>query len=126
MEKERLCTDSADICELFNKTFAANCLKPTIPLFGVYPTTNMAQLPSLPTQKQITVEFTYANINQTMRTLKSSRGFSTDGISSYFNKHGGSEIPLLLLKIFTMTLATQTYPDIWKTAFIMPKHKSGL
>ncbi|CAH8864107.1 unnamed protein product, partial [Trichobilharzia szidati] len=24
-----------------------------------------------------------------------------------------------------MSLETQTYPDVWKTTFIMPKHKSG-
>nr|CAH8858213.1 unnamed protein product [Trichobilharzia regenti] len=124
IDKGRLCTNSADICELFNKTFAGNYLKPSVQLLDIHPITKMAPTPLTPNQIS-TVQFTYADINQTIRTLKSSKGFGTDGISSYFYKYGGPDIPLLLLKIFTMSLETQTYPDIWKTTFIMPKHKSG-
>ncbi|VDQ01210.1 unnamed protein product [Trichobilharzia regenti] len=58
---------------------------PSVPLLGIHFANNMAQLAYLPTPKQIsTVEFSYANINQTIRSLKSSKGFGTDGMLSYF------------------------------------------
>ncbi|CAH8821701.1 unnamed protein product, partial [Trichobilharzia szidati] len=126
IDKGRLCTNSADMCELFNSAFAGNYLKPTVQLLNIHPATNVAQTPSPHTPNLIsTVELHYTNIKQTIRTLKCSKGFGTDGISSYFYKYGGPDIPLLLLKIFTMSLETQTYPAVWKTTFIMPKHKSG-
>ncbi|CAH8872917.1 unnamed protein product [Trichobilharzia szidati] len=123
INKGKLYSKHADMCELFNETFAANYLKPTSPLLGLQ---SKIELPSSSTLKQITtVHFTYSNINQAVNTLKNSSSAGFDGIPSYLYKHGGSDISVLLLKIFTMSLESQTYPDKWKTTFIVPKHKSG-
>ncbi|VDQ05544.1 unnamed protein product [Trichobilharzia regenti] len=85
VDKVRLCNSSGDMRELFNKTSAANYFKSTVPLLSIHATANMAQLPSLLSPKEIcTVEFTCANITQTIRTLKSPKDFGTDGVSSYF------------------------------------------
>nr|CAH8827471.1 unnamed protein product [Trichobilharzia regenti] len=46
-------------------------------------------------------------------------------VPSTFLKYGGEDIPILLLKLFSTSLSTGTYPDAWKTTHITPRYKSG-
>ncbi|CAH8679512.1 unnamed protein product [Schistosoma haematobium] len=71
------------------------------------------------------ISFTCMKINKAINTLKLSKGHGVDGISSFLYKYGGPDIPLLLLKLFTLSMETGSYPYCWKTAYIIPRYKSG-
>ena len=69
------------------------------------------------------VVFTIENIKNAIRSLKHSNFPGPDGIPSSLLKQGGADIPLLLLKVFTLSLTSGVYPQIWKTSIIAPKRK---
>ncbi|KAH9587323.1 hypothetical protein MS3_00005104 [Schistosoma haematobium] len=71
------------------------------------------------------ISFTCIKINKAINTLKLSRGHGADGISSFLHKHSVPDIPLLLLKLFTLSMETGSYPYCWKTAYNIPRYKSG-
>ena len=66
------------------------------------------------------VVFTMENIKNAIRSLKHSNFPGPDGIPSSLLKQGGADIPLLLLKVFTLSLTSGVYPQIWKTSIIAP------
>ena len=69
------------------------------------------------------VVFTIENIKNAIWPLKHSNFPVPDGIPSSLPKQGGADIPLLLLKIFTLSLTSGIYPQIWKTSIIAPERK---
>ena len=69
------------------------------------------------------VVFTIENIKNAIRSLKYSNSPGPDGIPSSLLKQGGADIPLLHLKVFTLSLTSGVYPQIWKTSTIAPKRK---
>ncbi|CAH8655023.1 unnamed protein product [Schistosoma bovis] len=71
------------------------------------------------------ISFTCMKINKAINTLKLSKGHGVDGISSFLYKYGGPDIQLLLLKLFTLSMETGSYSYCWKTAYIIPRYKSG-
>ena len=64
------------------------------------------------------VIFTIENIKNAIRSLKHSNFPGPDGIPSSLLKQGGADIPVLLLKIFTLSLTSGVYTQIWKTSII--------
>ena len=64
IDKGKLHHNSADICELFNKTFTANYLKPITPLLGTHSISTTILLSSASPKPISTIQFTYANIRQ--------------------------------------------------------------
>ena len=71
------------------------------------------------------ISFTCLKISKVTNKLKVSKGHGADGISSFLYKYGGPDIQLLLLKLFTLSMESGSYPDRWKTAYIIPRYKSG-
>ncbi|VDP61489.1 unnamed protein product [Schistosoma curassoni] len=71
------------------------------------------------------ISFTCMKINKAVNTLKLSKYHGVDGISSFLYKYGGPDTPLLLRKLFTLSMETGSYPYCWKTAYIIPRYKSG-
>ncbi|KAK4470029.1 hypothetical protein MN116_000061 [Schistosoma mekongi] len=71
------------------------------------------------------VTFTYDNICKSINSLRTSSSYGVDGIASIYFKLGGPNLPLILLKLFDLSLTTGSYPNRWKTSYICPRYKSG-
>ena len=67
--------------------------------------------------------FTIENIKNAIRSLKHPHFPGQNGIPSSLLKQGGADMPLLLLKLFTQSLTSGVYPQIWKTSIIAPKRR---
>ncbi|VDP55397.1 unnamed protein product [Schistosoma margrebowiei] len=52
------------------------------------------------------ISFTCMKIKKAINTLKLSKGHGVDGISSFLYKYCGPDIPLLLFKLFTLSMET--------------------
>jgi hypothetical protein len=48
-----------------------------------------------------------------------------DGVPPVAIRSGGSDIPLLLLSIYNLSLSSGVFPRQWKTSVIIPRHKGG-
>ncbi|CAI2727681.1 unnamed protein product [Schistosoma spindalis] len=108
--------DSKTKADLFSATFAND----------VGTTSGSASRVTCVTSNSIkSIFFTCKKINMAINALKLSRGHGADGIPSFLYKYGGPDIPLLLLKLFTLSMETGSYPYCWKTAYIIPRYKSG-
>ena len=57
--------------------------------------------------------------------VKTSKGYGTDGISSYFLKLALPFIEGSLVLMFKKSLGTASFPDSWKTARVTPIFKDG-
>ena len=57
--------------------------------------------------------------------VKTSNGFGTDMISSFFLKTGIEILAPSLIKLFNWSLSVGHFPDNWKTARIAPIFKTG-
>ncbi|CAH8482514.1 unnamed protein product [Dicrocoelium dendriticum] len=71
------------------------------------------------------IELSVATIKRMITCLRPSYRPGPDGISSALIKHGGDDIPLIVLNIFSLSLQSGQYPERWKTATVIPRHKSG-
>lgn len=68
---------------------------------------------------------TLSDIIRSTKKLKPGRTCGSDGIPSFLIK-GCLECLLVPLHyIFNLSLKQQTYPELWKEAYIVPVHKSG-
>ncbi|KAK4474334.1 hypothetical protein MN116_000480, partial [Schistosoma mekongi] len=65
------------------------------------------------------------NICKSINSLRTSSSYGVDGIASIYFKLGGPNLPLILLKLFDLSLTTGSYPNRWKTSYICPRFKSG-
>ena len=68
-----------------------------------------------------TVEF----IMQTIKELKDSNAYGSDGIPTRFIKDSVYVIAFYLTIIINTSIVTGIYPSIWKHSLINPKHKKG-
>nr|CAH8851435.1 unnamed protein product [Trichobilharzia regenti] len=71
------------------------------------------------------INFNIQNIASAVRTLKANSSCGIDDIPSVIYKNGGTDMIVLLLRIFNISLVTETYPETWKNTYILPKHKGG-
>nr|CAH8832437.1 unnamed protein product [Trichobilharzia regenti]CAH8838028.1 unnamed protein product [Trichobilharzia regenti]CAH8850437.1 unnamed protein product [Trichobilharzia regenti]CAH8867144.1 unnamed protein product [Trichobilharzia regenti] len=107
--------EPATICELFSDWFANFSLETHMP--GETAPLTISSLES--------IVFTNQLIVQAIKSLKPSTSTGPDGLASIIFKNSGCDIPLLLLKFFSISMDTGTYPSEWKTSFIIPHYKSG-
>ncbi|CAH8853913.1 unnamed protein product [Trichobilharzia szidati] len=108
--------DPQVISELLNEWFCNDA--------RVHPTPNF-QMTCKSNHKLGGIDFNIQNIDSAIKTLKSNGSTGTDDIPSVMYKNGSTEMVVLLLRIFTLSLETGTYPEVWKTTYILPKHKAG-
>ena len=107
--------DAATICELLSEWFANFSLETNL--------TGNTELLTSSTFRR--VEFTSKLIAEAVKSLRPSTSMGPDGLASVILKNSGCDIPLLLLKFFTLSMDSGTYPKEWKTSFIIPHYKSG-
>ncbi|CAH8675916.1 unnamed protein product [Schistosoma haematobium] len=71
-----------------------------------------------------TMDFDIRNIHTAIKTLKPNSSSGADDIPSIVYKMSGPDIQTLLLKIYTLSLETGTYPETQKVTYVLLKHKS--
>ena len=71
------------------------------------------------------IDFDCMDIVKIVKSLKPSYSLGPDNINSILIKACLPDIAPLLSKLFSLSLAHSTYPDLWKTTFIKPLFKSG-
>ena len=81
-------------------------------------------------EKRCNVDFTQIRITESevidvFKILKLNKATSPDGISHRLLKLTHSTVSYPLTKLFNLSLKTQTYPDLWKIAHVMPLFKKG-
>lgn len=60
-----------------------------------------------------------------LKLLNISKGAGPDRIPPYFVRSCRNELVSPLCKLFNKSLASGVFPNLWKTAYIIPIHKSG-
>ncbi|CAH8868789.1 unnamed protein product [Trichobilharzia szidati] len=108
--------DPQIICELLNQWFSNNTKAHPSPILDITCKNNY---------ELGEINFNMQNIASAVKTLKANGSCGTDDIPSIIYKNGGSDMIVLLLRIFTLSLVTGTYPETWKNTYILPKHKGG-
>lgn len=66
------------------------------------------------------LEIPQSEVESAIRKAKSSKAIGPDGISTIMLKHLGTRGTAYMTKLFNLSLATLTIPNIWKTARIIP------
>lgn len=110
-------TDPAQLCNIANKHFCDS-----------YASADSAPPPVTPkvTDEELNlINFDLRDITQALSSLKSCNYPGPDGIPSALLKYGGPDIPLLLLNIFTLSMTRHVFPNMWKHAVVIPRHKRG-
>ena len=105
------------ISEVFSTYFASTFISDNYPLPLFTGNDSSATLERVPT----TVDM----IRSTLQSIKPSLMPGSDGIPPVALKFGGDDIPLILCKIFNVSLESGVFPPQWKTSIIIPRHKSG-
>ncbi|CAH8481634.1 unnamed protein product [Schistosoma intercalatum] len=108
--------DQTVICELLSEWFSHNGNTPDAPDIDIKCTGK---------NYLSTINFDIRNIHTAIKTLKPNASSGADDIPSIVYKMSGPDIQTLLLKIYTLSLETGTYPETWKVTYVLPKHKSG-
>ena len=67
----------------------------------------------------------FRDVREAINKVKTSKGYGTDGISSYFLKLALPFIEHSLVLMFNKSLGTASFPDSWKTARVTPIFKDG-
>ncbi|CAI2726366.1 unnamed protein product [Schistosoma spindalis] len=108
--------DQTIICELLSEWFSHNGN-----------TSHVTDIDTKCTCKNYlsTINFDIGSIHTAIKTLKPNVSSGADGIPSILYKMSGLDIQTLLLKIYTLSVETGTYPETWKVTYVLPKHKSG-
>ena len=65
------------------------------------------------------------DLQKAMAKMKIKKSFGNDNISGYFLKIAFAVISSSLLKIFNVSIETNTFPDAWKIARVTPIYKEG-
>ena len=106
-----------EISEVFSDIFSSSLVSD--PLFS--PPIDLP--PTLVTLGNI--DFHLKDIQRLTSSLKLSFRSGPDGLPPAFFRLGGSDIPLLLLNLFNISLKHSIFPSQWKTSVIVPLHKRG-
>ena len=110
--------DSKHISELFSTYFASTFTNDDHPLPPFIGNDNSS---SMLTRIQINLGI----VTPIAQSIKPSLMPGSDGIPPVVIKFGSVDIPLILCKIFNVSLESGVFPPQWKTSIIIPRHKSG-
>lgn len=114
-----IATDSMGICNLFSQYFSS--------VYASSGSANTSQY-ELSDRYNLTlsrINVSYADILASIRKLDTSKGPGPDGIPAIFVRNCAEELCIPLSIIFNKSLSTGNFPQIWKTAYIIPIFKSG-
>ncbi|KAK4471044.1 hypothetical protein MN116_000553 [Schistosoma mekongi] len=114
--KNKITSNPMEICEAFSESFAHSFTKIS-PLIGMISNFNQHKLTGM--------KFTVTNVRNAIRSLKPSFNSGEDGIPVNLIKCGSSAFPILLTKIFNLSLEDGIFPSSWKTTYIIPHFKKG-
>ena len=70
-------------------------------------------------------EINEGDLQKAMAKMKIKKSFGNDNISGYFLKIAFAVISSSLLRIFNVSIETNTFPDTWKIARVTPIYKEG-
>ena len=111
-------TDFKENANLFNEFFCKQCT----------PVANDSTLPTLletPNETLSSIEIIASYIGKIIKALKVSKAHGHDEISIRMLKLCESAITEPLYFIFKICLSSNTFPDVWKKANVIPVHKKG-
>lgn len=111
-------SDQVGVCELFSSYFCSVFEKETTG-------SDSETLPNRYNKILSTVEITRESIERRITKLDSSKGAGPDGIPTFVIKRCGKELSVPLCLIFNSSLQAGVFPSDWKTAHVIPIHKSG-
>ena len=66
-----------------------------------------------------------SEVKDILNTLKVNKATGPDGISNRMFNHTSKSIAKPLSKLFSLSLEQRIYPNLWKTASVMPLFKKG-
>ena len=116
MENRVFVTDFAEKAQLFNDHFARQCS--TIDTGSVIPSLNPKT-----TTKIADINISDEGILSIIRSLNPSKAHGCDEISVRLIKQSDSALIYPLKVIFTNSIRTGVFPDIWKHANVVPVYK---
>ena len=111
-------TDFKEKANLFNDFFCKQCT----------PVANDSTLPTLletPNETLSSIEIIASDIGKIIKALKVNKAHGHDEISIKMLKLCESAITDSLYLIFKNCLSSNTFPDVWKKANVIPVHKKG-
>ena len=111
-------TDFKEKANLFNEFFCKQCT----------PVANDSTLPTLletPNETLSSLEIIASDIGKIIKALKVNKAYGHDEISIRMLKLCESAITEPLYLIFKNCLSSNTFPDVWKKANVIPVHKKG-
>lgn len=111
-------SDQGEVCELFSSYFAS--------VFDT--TTAIVHQNDLPTRNPNVLNnivITRENIESKLIKLDANKGAGPDGIPPMLIKRCSKELSVPLQIIFNASIQAGIFPTEWKTAHIIPIHKSG-
>lgn len=71
------------------------------------------------------IQMSTDEVQKALEDVDVSKGAGVDGLPPLFLKHCASSLAFPVACLFNQSLAEKTFPAIWKTARIVPIHKSG-
>ena len=111
-------TDFKEKANLFNEIFCKQCI----------PVANDSSLSTLletPNKTLSSLEIIASDIGKTIKALKVNKAHGHDEISIRMLKLCESAVTEPLYLIFKNCLSSNTFPDVWKKAIVIPVHKKG-
>ena len=125
-EDERVISNPQDIAETMNHFFCNNGKD----LSAKIPATKNPLLNGDFGDKIVSSSFSFSHLNKekvlkAFSKVKTSNGFGTDMISSFFLKTGIEIFAASLIQLFNWSMSVGHFPDNWKTARVAPIFKKG-
>lgn len=117
--------DSKEICEAFNKHF--------VKTGTLFERTHREQ--PLPTNELdsrerlnnyfVLKEFTCKEVYKELQDMNLKCALGVDGLDPLFLRFASPLAATYITHIFNLSVSTGTIPEVWKAAYVTPKHKGG-
>lgn len=72
-----------------------------------------------------TIQFTVQEVREALENVDTSKSAGVDGLPPLVLKHCDLSLAMPVAHIFNRSLMNRTFPKVWKTALMIPIHKSG-
>ncbi|VDP36673.1 unnamed protein product, partial [Echinostoma caproni] len=110
-------TSPQEICEVLNSVFTSSFTTDSF-----HTTTNM---PLSTAESLNVIHFTIKGISGILNVTKPSSRPGPDGLPPSIIRFAGPDMPVILLKLFTLSMIGGIVPSQWKQSTIIPLHKNG-